>query len=328
MTNRVQPTTDHLVHRLSGRPIVAAGSVPGYGPIFNAGVLRFDGRYHLFARAVQDGYKPGDDGGPRFTNYVSDIIVFTSMNGLDYEFGYVLMRGGAVSFEDPRVQWVQHPDGARLVITYTHVPPEGPWRIGAHRLLWDGARFQVDIPSGTLLGPDNVENKDAVLFTLNDGRVALIHRIHPDMQIAIFDDLEHLWSANDSYWNDYISDISSHTLLTPSLGAVGVGAGAPPVHTESGFLLFFHERWADGTYTMNVALLDGFTGEVLSRIPAAILSPEMDWECRGDVNKVVFVQGADREGDDIYLTYGAADRCVGAAVASVPRLLEALLRTI
>jgi predicted GH43/DUF377 family glycosyl hydrolase len=38
---------------------------------------------------------------------------------------------------------------------------------------------------------------------------------------------------------------------------------------------------------------------------------------------VVFVQGAHLDSDDIYLTYGAADRCV--AVASVPRLLDALL---
>jgi hypothetical protein len=26
----------------------------------------------------------------RFVNYVSDIVVFTSIDGLDYEFGYVL----------------------------------------------------------------------------------------------------------------------------------------------------------------------------------------------------------------------------------------------
>jgi hypothetical protein len=43
--------------RLSELPIVAAGSVPGYGPIFNAGVIRHDGYFHLFARAVRDGYR-------------------------------------------------------------------------------------------------------------------------------------------------------------------------------------------------------------------------------------------------------------------------------
>jgi predicted GH43/DUF377 family glycosyl hydrolase len=39
---------------------------------------------------------------------------------------------------------------------------------------------------------------------------------------------------------------------------------------------------------------------------------------------VVFVQGAHRDGDHLYLTYGAADRYVGAATASVAHLLDAL----
>ena len=94
--------------------------------------------------------------------------------------------------------------------------------------------------------------------------------------------------------------------------------------TEEGFLLFFHERRADGSYTMNLALLDPSTGEALSRLPSAILEPELEWERRGDVDNVVFVQGAHRDGDHLYLTYGAADRYVGAATASVAHLLDAL----
>ena len=44
------------------------------------------------------------------------------------------------------------------------------------------------------------------------------------------------------------------------------------------------------------------------------MSPELDWERRGDVNNVVFVQGAiPRPDGSIYMTYGAADRNVGAA---------------
>ena len=43
-----------------------------------------------------------------------------------------------------------------------------------------------------------------------------------------------------------------------------------------------------------------------------IMRPELDWERRGDVNEVVFVQGAvPRPDGSIYLTYGAADRNVG-----------------
>jgi len=317
------------VRRLRDRPIVEAGAVLGYGPLFNAGVLHHAGAYHLFVRAVRDGYSPGDGTGARFLDYVSDIVVFTSADGHHYEYGYVLAEagtGGALSFEDPRVQWVEDRGHRRLLMTYTHVPPPGggPWRIGAHRLRWDASRFELEEEAGRLLGPAGVADKDAVLFTLSDSRVALIHRIHPDMQLAVFDDLEHLWSAGPRYWEPYMAELASHTLIRPAPGALGVGAGAPPIPTEAGFLLFFHEQRADGSYTINLALLDKATGRVRSRLSQPLLEPELDWERAGDVNDVVFVQGAHCDGGDVYLTYGAADRCVGVATADVGLLLEAL----
>ena len=323
----VTATPTFPVRRLRDRPIVEAGAVAGYGPLFNAGLLHHEGRFHLFTRAVRDGYRLGDGTEPQFVHYLSDLVVFTSGDGQHYEYGYVLApagANGALCFEDPRVQRVDHRGSSRLVMTYTHLPPAGPWRIGAHHLRWDGSRFHLDDTTGRLLGPPDVANKDAVIFTLADGRVALIHRIYPDMQLAVFDDLDHLWDAPAHYWDAHLADIERHTLLTPSPGALGIGAGAPPVRTEAGFLLFFHERRADGSYTMNVALLDEETGGAVSRLEEPVLEPELAWERVGDVNEVIFVQGAHLDGDEVYLTYGAADRCVGAAMASVPHLLDAL----
>ena len=73
-----QPETfSPLVTRLSHRPVVEARAVPGYDPIFNAGLLVHEGTYHLFARGVRDGYHPNPGEGPRFLDYVSDILVFT-----------------------------------------------------------------------------------------------------------------------------------------------------------------------------------------------------------------------------------------------------------
>jgi len=304
--------------------------VPGYGAMFNPGLVYHNGVYHLFARAVRSGYQRNPGPGDRFVNYLSDIVVLTSTDGLDYRFGYVLASAGtdgAACFEDPRVQWVSSASGEHLIMTYTWLPPAGsgrPWRIGAHLLVWQHGRFWLQEGSGRLLGPHGVPNKDAVVFSLADGRVALVHRIHPNMQLAVFDDVEHLWDPGEGYWDAYMADLASHVLITPGPGALGVGAGAPPVPTEAGLLFFYHERRADGTYTMNLALLDRATGRVLSRLPAAVLEPELEWERHGDVDGVVFVQGAHRQGDTIYLAYGAADRYVGAATASVPELLKAL----
>jgi predicted GH43/DUF377 family glycosyl hydrolase len=190
--------------------------------------------------------------------------------------------------------------------------------------MWDGGRFRLDLESGRLLGPDGVANKDAVLFSLAGGEVALIHRIHPDMQIAIFDDFDHAWNAPAAYWDDHLADLERHVLMRPAGDALGIGAGAPPVPCEGGLLLFFHERRGDGAYTMNVALLDEVTGRVRTRLPEPVLEPALHWERVGDVDNVVFVQGAHADGDEVYLTYGAADRCVGVAVASIRHLLDLL----
>jgi predicted GH43/DUF377 family glycosyl hydrolase len=318
--------------RLRDTPVVDSGAVAGYGPIFNAGVIAVDGVYHLFARGVRDGYRRGDGHGPRFVDYVSDVLVFTSANGVDYRFQQVLATGadeGAHSIEDPRVQRVRSGGVEHVVLTYTHLPDPAsgePWQVGVHRLLYEDGRFVLNHTSGRVVGPAGVPDKDAVLFNLRDGRVGLIHRIHPDIQLAVFDSLEELYDPPAGYWDAHLRDLDRHTLIRPDEGALGVGAGAPPVATEAGLLLFYHERCGDGRYTLRVALLDDESGQLIAVLPEPLLTPELEWERVGDVDNVVFVQGAVAGADGtIYLTYGAADRCIGAASVEAEPLLRALV---
>ncbi len=317
--------------RLRGSPVVEFAAVAGYGPIFNAGAIWAGGVFHLFARGVRDGYVRNQGEGARFLDYVSDVLVFTSEDGLDYRFQQVLATGageGAYSIEDPRVQRVRSGGREQVLLTYTHLPEPAsgrPWQIGVHRLLYRDGRFALNRNSGRVVGPPGIADKDAVLFNLRDGRVGFIHRIHPDIQLAVFDSLEHLFAAGEDYWQAHLRELERHTLLRPSPGALGIGAGAPPVATAAGLLLFFHERDARSHYTMKVALLDHATGKVLAQLEQPILRPEREWERSGDVDDVVFVQGAVARADGtIYLTYGAADRCIGAASVETDRLLRAL----
>ena len=145
------------------------------------------------------------------------------------------------------------------------------------------------------------------------------------MQLAVFDSLEQLWDPPAGYWDAHMADLERHTILRPAETSLGVGAGAPPVVTDDGLLLLFHERDGRERYSTKAALLDHDTGEVISALPEPVMSPELDWERRGDVNEVVFVQGAiPRPDGSIYMTYGAADRNVGAASVSADELLRAL----
>ena len=325
--------TGVVARRLGDGPIVAAGSVPGYGPIFNAGGIVADGRFHLFARGVRDGYRRNEGAGPRFVDYVSDVLVFISDDGRSYDFQQVLAessgsRGGVHSYEDPRVQRVRSGGDERIVMSYTNLPaPESgkPWRVGVHRLGYSNGRFFLNRSSGRVIGPDGEPDKDAVLFNLRDGRVGLIHRIHPNMQLALFDSLDEVWDPPPGYWDEHVSQLERHTIVRPSEGALGVGAGAPPVKTDDGLVLFYHERDSASQYTTRVALLDDATGLVKSILPDPIMRPETAWERFGDVDNVVFVQGAIPQDDgEIYLTYGAADRCVGAASVRTVEVLAAL----
>lgn len=319
------------VRRISDEPIVAAGAVPGYGPIFNAGLIHREGFFHLFARGVRDSYRRNDGPGALFLDYISDVLVFTSSDGRRYEFQQVLASGspdGVHSYEDPRVQRVSSGGAERVVMSYTNLPaPEAglPWRIGLHRLAYEGGRFRLNPTSGRVVGPDGMKDKDAVIFNLRDGRVGLIHRMHPNIQLAIFESLEELWDPPEGYWETHMRELAAHTLIRPVAGALGVGAGAPPVATQAGLLLFFHEREADDRYTTKVALLDDETGRVRKLLPDPIMCPELPWECVGDIDNIIFVQGAvPRPDGTIYLSYGAADRCVGAARVATSALLEAL----
>jgi len=313
--------------------VVEYGAVEGYGPIFNAGAVFHDGRFHMFARGVRDCYRRNDGPGPLFVDYVSDILMFVSDDGRSYEFQRVLAEASAGDvwcFEDPRVQTVRSNGDDQFIMTYTNLPPHDgglPWRIGVNQLGYEDGHFFVHGGSGKVIGPDGQPNKDAVLFNLTDGRVALIHRIYPNMELAVFDSLEDMWDPADGFWDEYMADLPSHVILEPDTDSFGVGAGAPPIATPDGLLLLYHERGWDKHYVTKVALLDPDTGRVKARLREPIMRPSLPWEREGDVENVVFVQGAIARPDgEIYLTYGAADRSVGAALVSTQELLDALRR--
>ena len=136
-----------------------------------------------------------------------------------------------------------------------------------HRLAYAGGSFSLEDGSGRVIGPPGEPDKDGIVFNLRDGRVALIHRIYPNMQLAVFDSLEQLWDPPQDYWETHMADLDRHTIIRPLETSLGVGAGAPPVVTGDGLLLLFHERDGHERYSTRAALLVDGSEQRLRKAP-------------------------------------------------------------
>jgi predicted GH43/DUF377 family glycosyl hydrolase len=225
--------------------------------------------------------------------------------------------------EDPRITRL---DG-RYYITYTQtslyaadapfkIPNEqAPWRVRAGMLITDDFTHFVSL--GHLM-PD-VDTKDCVLFPERvGGRYVLLHRIYPDIQIAYSDDLRH-WEGQQ-------------TIMRPRPGtweSERIGAGAPPLKTELGWLLFYHANeyfQSEGNkkrYRIGMAMLDlERPDRVLYRHPEPVMEPELSYERAGAVNDIVFVSGAVEKQGTYYLYYGGADGVSAVAALSKDELLS------
>jgi beta-1,2-mannosidase len=95
-----------------------------------------------------------------------------------------------------------------------------------------------------------------------------------------------------------------------------VEPGPPPLVTRHGILLVYNGADDQNRYATGWVMFDGSDPtRVLHRSEQPIFAVEEDWERRGQVPNVVFVEGMVREHDQWFFYYGAADKYVGVAIA-------------
>ena len=157
------------------------------------------------------------------------------------------------------------------------------------------------------------DNKNGALFPAKiRGKYYLMHRIFPNVHLGVSRDLRR--------WHNLGSLLEVRPKMWDSNR---VGAGAPPLWTPHGWLLFYHGVDDRRTYRLGVALLDlEHPRHVLARADNPILDPKEPYEREGLVPNVVFTCGAVELGDRYFVYYGGADSVIG--VATVSR--EAMLR--
>jgi predicted GH43/DUF377 family glycosyl hydrolase len=157
-----------------------------------------------------------------------------------------------------------------------------------------------------------VTNKDSALFPVKvRGKFVLFHRIEPNLCIAFSDDMRN--------WND------SRIVMTPrenSWDSIKVGIAGPPIEIEEGWLQIYHGVDQNKVYRLGALLLEKDNPEkILYRSEAPLFEPQMDYERNGFVPNVVFSCGAIRRGNEVLISYGAADTVVSVSKFSLDEIL-------
>lgn len=305
------------------------------GAVFNPAAWYADGRVHLIFRAVPRGYRrielanaaPGEPA----TGY-DDYVSYLGYAGSDDGVRFTCRETPFIAPEDPfdcygaedaRVSQI---DGEFLV-TYTALSRPAFGTVDGVRIGLASTRDWVHVEKHGVVGPD-ARDKDAVIFPKRiGGRVAMLHRIVPDVQLAWFDDVEQLRRPPDGYWEAHLRELDRHVVLRAEAPWEGtkVGAGPTPVETDEGWLLVYHGVDEHYVYRAGLALLDlDDPSRVVARTPHPVLEPEAPFERVGDVNNVVFPEGAVVIDGTLHLYYGAADRVVGHASAPMADVLALL----
>jgi len=217
--------------------------------------------------------------------------------------------------EDPRITALDD----RFYITYVAVS-----RHGAATALASTVDFREFTRHGIIFPP---ENKDVVLFPERVGKhYVALHRPNgrtpftpPEMWVARSTDL--------TAWGDHAPVFAEKS----GWESGRVGAGAPPIRTDRGWLEVYHGNRRPtgpgevGQYVAAALLLDlQDPRKVIARSVEPLFSPTEPFEREGFVADVVFPTGIVTRDDSLLVFYGASDTYTGMAELSLDDTLESL----
>jgi beta-1,2-mannobiose phosphorylase / 1,2-beta-oligomannan phosphorylase len=313
--------------------------------VFNPGVTVFNGEILMLYRAV----------GER-ESYISHMGMATSKDGINFErISKEPIFGPSQDFdkwatEDPRITKI----GDTYYITYVAVD---------QRIMDNGKSIERTLPLETatallktkdfktfenlgIITPKGSDNKDVVFFSEKiNGRYAMLHRpnrwtkewfrssfagkVEENIPCSKEDLPEEActWIA---FSDDMVHWDSHHVFMTPSHSKdVKNGPGVPPILTPEGWLIIYqHVRKSSVPnnliYTVHIALFDRDNPrKLIAKLPRGILDPKAPYETENGCH-IVFPTGAVLINNILHVYYGASDKYVCLATASLDDLLDLL----
>jgi predicted GH43/DUF377 family glycosyl hydrolase len=143
---------------------------------------------------------------------------------------------------------------------------------------------------------------------------------------AQFSSLETLW--DQGFWSEWYANLDKHILNVKRVNSDQVEIGAPPLKTEYGWLLLYsyiknYYSNANATFRIEAVLLDKDNPRnIIGRVDEPCLVPQEPYELTGQINDVVFPEGALIEDNTLKLYYGAADSYCCLATATLDEFLQ------
>ncbi|MFA5994094.1 MAG: hypothetical protein WC823_03990 [Parcubacteria group bacterium] len=302
--------------------------------VFNAAAIHANGKFHLLYRAIGDddvsslGYASSKDGFNFDTRLGFPIYVprekFEGANCAKYDpctDPAIYESGGGCSggCEDPRLTKV----GKTIYMTYVaynghDVPGVAMTSISYsdfihQRWNWTKARL--------ISKPGQIQKNWIVFPEKINGKYAIIHSITPQVMIDYFDNLdeEKVYIENSFRQTDTKENRWDNIVR---------GAGAPPIKTKYGWLLFYHamDKHDPNRYKIGAMILDYKNPEkILYRSRVPLLEPDEIYENEGMKAGVVYVCGAVIQKDILHIYYGGADMVMCVASAKLDDFLEKMI---
>lgn len=319
--------------RYEHNPILTANPDRAWesGAVFNCGAtVGAGGSVYLLYRAIPQGYTRKPEGSA-YDNYISSIGCAVSEDGYHFtRFARPVIEPleeyERFGCEDPRVTRLEMDGEVLYLMTYTALSAPAFSPAGNRVALASTKDFCTFRKHGVVI--PNLEDKDAVIFPqFVGGKITMLHRVAPHIQIVYFEDWQQLTNREERFWSQYRASLEKFTVMRPKheWEAKKIGAGPPPIRTDAGWLLIYHGVDANHIYRAGAALLNlKDPRKVIARSPQPILEPEEEYERVGDVPNVVFPEGAVVRDDILYVYYGGADKCCCLATAGLDDLLDYL----
>lgn len=294
--------------RINGKPLIEPDPTLDWeiGGVFSPAVIHENGKWEMLYRAFGKdkisrlGYAESEDGVLWIKS--KEPRVLPDNTGVEDN-----------GVEDPRIVKI---DG-RYLVTYTAYEMADKDVQTRIRILETTDFHNFEHVTPLFQEQQHKNDKDGVLFPEKiNGKYCMLHRLEPNIQFSTSVDLKD--------WTKY------STVLSPTENdweSLKIGAGAPPIRTPLGWLVFYHGVSQTKKYSMSATVLDiDNPTKVLYRLPFPLLTPELVYEETGVVSNVVFGTSVIELVANYRIYYGAGDDVIAAALIDKSNLLKTIVQ--